>query len=329
MNKLLTALSLVSLLTLSACGGLGGSGGSLGGGSAGSLGGSGNSSAGGSSAGGSGGDGETERRSGGSSFGLFGGGQATEETSLENLPPQDIFLRAEVALAERDYDEAAELFGEIERLYPFSDFSRRALIMSAFANHRGKNYEASRSDAQRFLDFYPADKDAAYAQYLIALSYYDQIDQSSRDSALILAALQELRTVVERYPNSEFTSSALLKFDLGIDQLAGKEMEVGRFYLRRGHFGPAVNRFRVVVEDFETTSHTPEALYRLVEAYLSLGFEADAQTAGAILGHNFQATDWYNDAHVLLTGRGLSTEDADPRASGWLRRVFRRGLKRR
>ena len=311
-NNWLKAISVIALFSLTACG-VGGSLGNLGNSSAGGSSGSAGGSSGGSSA-------------GGSSAGIFGGGQASEETAIEDRTAEDIFLSAERELANGDEEEAARLFGEVERLYPFSDFSRRALLMSAFANQLDGNYEASRSDANRFLDLYPADPDAAYAQYIVALSYYDQIDESSRDSQLILNALQELRVVVERYPNSEYETSALLKFDLAIDQLAGKEMEVGRYYLRRGHFGAAINRFRVVVEDFETTTHTPEALYRLVEAYLSLGFEADAQTAGAILGHNFQASDWFNDAHVLLTGRGLTTEEADPKANRWLRRIWRDGL---
>ncbi|MEM7241200.1 MAG: outer membrane protein assembly factor BamD [Pseudomonadota bacterium] len=313
-NNWLKALSVFALLSLGACGG------------GGSLGNSGNSSAGGSAGSGSSAGGSSGNSSGGSSAGIFGGGQAAEEAGIEAMTAEEIFLSAERELADGDEEEAARLFGEVERLYPFSDFARRALLMSAFANQLDGNYEASRSDAGRFLDLYPADQDADYAQYIIALSYYDQIDESSRDSQLILNALQELRVVVERYPGSEYETSALLKFDLAIDQLAGKEMEVGRYYLRRGHFGAAINRFRVVVEDFETTTHTPEALYRLVEAYLSLGLEADAQTAGAILGHNFQATDWFNDAHVLLTGRGLTTEEADPRANRWLRRIWRDGL---
>ena len=139
--------------------------------------------------------------------------------------------------------------------------------------------------------------------------------------------MQALRTVIERYPDSEYATTSLLKFDLALDHLAGKEMEIGRYYLKRGHFGAAINRFRVVVEEFQTTSHTPEALHRLVESYLSLGLTADAQTAGAILGHNFEASDWFKDSHVLLTGQGLSTEAGDKRATKWLRTIWRRVAK--
>jgi outer membrane protein assembly factor BamD len=169
----------------------------------------------------------------------------------------------------------------------------------------------SRAAAQRFIDFYPGDEDAAYAQYLLALSYYDQIDDVGRDQGLTFQALQALREVIERYPDSEYARSAVLKFDLAFDHLAGKEMEIGRYYLKRGHYTAAINRFRVVVEDFQTTTHTPEALHRLVEAYLSLGLTDEAQTAGAILGYNFQATEWYRGQLRLLTGQGLA-----PRSRG-------------
>jgi len=256
-----------------------------------------------------------------------GVGQKETAVPLEEQPPQQIFAAAEQELAKGNADDAAVLFADVERLYPYSEWAKRALIMSAFSNHQDGNFEQSRADSQRYLDFYPADEDAPYAQYLIALSFYDQIENVSRDQGVTFQALQALRTVVERYPDSEYATSSLLKFDLALDHLAGKEMEIGRYYLKRGHFGAAINRFRVVVEDFQTTSHTPEALHRLVESYLSLGLDADAQTAGAILGHNFEATDWFKDSHVLLTGRGLSTESGDRRASKWLNTIWRRVVK--
>ncbi|MDC0008681.1 outer membrane protein assembly factor BamD, partial [Amylibacter sp.] len=216
-----------------------------------------------------------------------------------------------------------ELYAKVERLYPYSEWAKKSLLMSSVANHKGGFYEESRLDAERYLDFYPADTNAAYAQYLIALSYYDQIDNVSRDQSVTFKALQAFRTVIERYPDSEYTSPSLLKFDLSLDHLAGAEMEVGRYYLKRGHFGAAISRFRVVVEEFETTSHTPEALHRLVESYLSLGLNANAQTTGAILGYNFQASDWYKDTHVLLTGRGISTEAVNEDSSSWLTKIWR------
>jgi len=243
---------------------------------------------------------------------------------LEELPAQKIYEQAEILLENNLNQEASDLFAKIERLYPYSKLAKQSLIMSAVANHQGGFYVQSREDSRRFLDFYPADKNAAHAQYLIALSFYDQIDNVSRDQSVTFEAIQAFRNVIERYPNSEYASPALLKFDLSLDHLAGKEMEIGRYYQKRGHFGAAIARFRVVVEEFQTTSHTPEALYRLVESYLSLGLSADAQTTGAILGHNFQASDWYKDAYVLLTGQGLSMEAVDNEGSSWLNNLWRR-----
>ncbi|QOL80690.1 outer membrane protein assembly factor BamD [Pseudooceanicola spongiae] len=245
-------------------------------------------------------------------------------TSMESFTAEQIFERGEFEMDRRRYADAAKYFSEIERLYPYSEWAKRALIMNAFAQHRGKNYEESRAAAQRFLDFYPTDEDAAYAQYLLALSYYDQIDEVGRDQGLTFQALQALRQVIERYPDSEYARSAILKFDLAFDHLAAKEMEVGRYYLRRDHFSAAINRFRVVVEEFQTTSHTPEALHRLVEAYLSLGLTDEAQTAGAILGHNFRSSSWYEDSYKLLTGKGLKME---AKGDSWLSSIYRQTLQ--
>jgi outer membrane protein assembly factor BamD len=249
-----------------------------------------------------------------------------QEVPLENFTAEQIYGRGEYELERGDPTEAAFYFSEIERLYPYSDWARRALIMQAFAYHRDKEYPDSRSAAQRFIDFYPDDDDAAYAQYLLALSYYDQIDEVGRDQGLTFQALQSLREVIERYPDSEYAKSSILKFDLAFDHLAGKEMEIGRYYLRRGRYTAAINRFRVVVEDFQTTSHTAEALHRLVESYLSLGLTDEAQTAGAILGYNYRSTEWYEDSYKLLTGRGL---EAKARGEGWLRQIYSQMIKGR
>ncbi len=253
-----------------------------------------------------------------------GGRQGDRSENLEIFAPEQIFQRGEFELARNRTEDAAYYFSEIERLYPYSSWAQRALIMQAFAFHQGKDYENSRGAAQRFIDFYPTDEDAAYAQYLLALSYYDQIDEVGRDQGLTFQALQALRTVIEVYPDSEYASSAILKFDLAFDHLAAKEMEIGRYYLRHGHYSSAINRFRVVVEDFQTTSHTAEALHRLVEAYLSLGLTAEAQTAGAILGHNYQSTDWYEDSYKLLTANGLKLKD---RGNNWLSQIYRQSVK--
>ncbi len=259
--------------------------------------------------------------------GLFGGRDRTDRSqSLEQFTPEQIFERGEYELNRNRADDAAYYFSEIERLYPYSSWAKRALIMQAFSYHRDRDYPNSRAAAQRYIDFYPTDEDAAYAQYLLALSYYDQIDEVGRDQGLTFQALQALRTVIEVYPESEYANSAVLKFDLAFDHLAAKEMEIGRYYLRRQRYSAAINRFRVVVEDFQTTTHTAEALHRLVEAYLSLGLVDEAQTAGAILGFNYQSTDWYEDSYKLLTNQGL---EARSRGNNWLSQIYRQSLQGR
>lgn len=245
-------------------------------------------------------------------------------TPIESYTAEQIFERGEYEIARNNHGEAARFFSEIERLYPYSEWAKRALIMQAFAHHKDKEYEDARAAAQRYVDFYPADDDAAYAQYLLALSYYDQIDEVGRDQGLTFQALQALRTVIERYPDSEYARSSILKFDLAFDHLAAKEMEVGRYYLKRSHYGAAISRFRVVVEDFQTTTHTAEALYRLIESYLSLGLLEEAQTAGAILGYNYQSTDWYEDGFKLLTKQGLKPSVL---GDNWLSAIYRQMIK--
>lgn len=252
------------------------------------------------------------------------GGAADPSADLENRTPEEIYRLAEVQLERGNAVRAGSTFGEIERLYPYSEWAKRAMMMSAFSYHTAGDYEQSRSAAQRYLDFYPADDDAAYAQFLVALSHYDQIVDVGRDQGTTFEALQALGATIERYPNSEYAASARLKFDLALNHLAGQEMEIGRYYLKRGHFPAAINRFRAVVEEYQTTSHTAEALHRLVEAYVSLGLNDEAQTAGAILGHNFKGTDWYQDSYALLTGQGLDAREA---GNSWLTSVYRQVIQ--
>lgn len=252
------------------------------------------------------------------------GGTPTDE-SLEGFSAEEIYRRGEFVLeTSRRAENSLRYFREVERIYPYTNWARRAIIMQAYAQHRDGDYESARATAQRFLDQYPGDEDAAWAAYILALTYYDQIEDVGRDQGLTFQALQHLRRVIEQYPNTEYARSAVLKFDLAFDHLAAKEMEIGRFYLRRGLQSAAVNRFRVVVEEFQTTSHTPEALHRLVEAYLALGLRDEAQTAAAILGHNFRSSPFYDDSFRLLTGQGLSPE---ARGEGWLRQVYRRTIQ--
>jgi outer membrane protein assembly factor BamD len=256
---------------------------------------------------------------------IAGCGRREADVNLENLDAATIYQLGERELeTSRKSEQAVKYFAEVERLYPYSEWAKRALIMQAFAYHKHRDYEESRATAQRYIDTYPAEEDAAYAKFLLALSYYDQIDEVGRDQGLTFQALQALRAVIEEYPDSDYARSSILKFDLAFNHLAAKEMEIGRYYLKRKHYTAAINRFRVVVENFQTTTHVPEALHRLVEAYLSLGLTDEAQTAGAILGHNFQSTDWYEDSYALLTGRGLRPE---AKGDSWLSKVYRQVIR--
>ena len=249
----------------------------------------------------------------------------SNEPSLESLTAEQIFKQGELELETgRRPEDALLYFQEVERLYPYTEFAKRALIMQAYTLHKAKKYPEARDAAQRFLDFYPGDEDAPYAMYLMALSYYDQIDDVGRDQGITFQALRGMRDVIETYPDSEYARSAILKFDLAFDQLAAKEMEVGRYYLKRGHYAAAINRFRVVVQDFQTTTHTAEALHRLVECYVALGLNDEAQTAAAILGYNYQASPFYDDSFRLLKGKGLSPE---AKGESWLRQVYRQMVR--
>ena len=208
---------------------------------------------------------------------------------IENYSAKQIFDRAEFEMARSKPMDAIAFFSDVERLYPYSEWAKRSVIMQAFANHKAKQYEEARDAAERYIEYYPSDEDSAYAQYIIALSYYDQIEDVGRDQQVTAKALEAFKTLMVNYPNSEYVKAAELKYDLAFDHLAGKEMEVGRYYLKRQQFPAAINRFRIVVEEYQTSSYTAEALHRLVEAYLSMGLVEEAQSAGAILGYNYQA----------------------------------------
>ena len=253
------------------------------------------------------------------------GGGSSSKLALDGVPPEQIYQIGQRTLTvDRDPKKAVTIFAEIERQYPYTIWARRALIQEAVSQHRARKFDDARTTAQRYIDTYPGDEDAAYAKYIIALTYYDQIDDVGRDQKMTYDALQALRAVIQDYPDSEYAKSAILKFDLAFDHLAGKEMEVGRYYLKQGDYTAAINRFRVVVEQYQTTTQTPEALYRLIECYLSLGITDQAQTAGAILGHNFQSTVWYRDGYRVLTGQGLAPKAS---ATGWLSEIYRQTVQ--
>ena len=211
-----------------------------------------------------------------------------------------LYTAAKRRLDRGSYKEAAALFDEVERQHPYSVWARRAQLMSAFSYYLGKEYTQSIQSAQRFLSVHPGNRDAPYAYYLVALSYYEQITDVTRDQKITRQALDALGELTRRYPNTRYASDARLKIDLVNDHLAGKEMEVGRFYQRRGQWLASSMRFRRVVDDYQTTAHAPEALMRLTESYLALGVREEAQKSAAVLGRNYPASNWYERAYKLV-----------------------------
>ena len=211
-----------------------------------------------------------------------------------------LYTLAKERLDKGQYEEAAKLFDEVERQHPYSVWARRAQLMSAFGYYMAQKYPDAVSSSQRFLTIHPGNKDAAYANYLIAMSYYQQIEDVTRDQKITQQASDSFNELIRRYPGSRYASDARLKLDLINDHLAGKEMEIGRFYQRSGNWLAAATRFREVVEKYQTTSHTPEALERLVETYLNLGLPDEARKSAAVLGANYPGSEWYKRSYNLI-----------------------------
>ncbi|MES2753989.1 MAG: outer membrane protein assembly factor BamD [Pseudomonadota bacterium] len=211
-----------------------------------------------------------------------------------------LYSAAKRQLDRGSYATAAALFDEVERQHPYSIWARRAQLMGAFSYYMGKNYTDAIQSSQRFLSIHPGNRDAAYAYYLIALSYYEQITDVTRDQKITGQAMDALGELSRRYPNTRYAADARLKVDLVRDHLAGKEMEIGRFYETRGQWLAATMRFRKVVDEYQTTTHTPEALMRLTETYLALGIPGEARKSAAVLGANYPETDWYGRAYKLI-----------------------------
>ncbi|MEA2998771.1 MAG: outer membrane protein assembly factor BamD [Sphingomonadales bacterium] len=209
-----------------------------------------------------------------------------------------------------DYANAASIFDEVERQHPYSIWARRAQLMSAFSYYAAKDYTKSLESSRRFLSIHPGNRDAPYAYYLIALSYYEQINDVTRDQTTTKQALDSLGELIRRYPDTRYAADARLKVDLVRDHLAGKEMEIGRFYQTRGQWLASVTRFRTVVEQYQTTSHVPEALERLTESYLALGIPEEARKAAAVLGANYPGSKWYERAYSLMQKHGGSAPAA-------------------
>lgn len=220
----------------------------------------------------------------------------------------------------KDFRQAAKKFEEVDRQHPYSEWARKSLIMSAYAHYEGSQYEDSINAAKRYVTLHPGSPDAAYAQYLIGASYYDQIPDTTRDQSRTEKAMQALEEVIRKYPDSEYAASSKRKLEVARDQLAGKEMDTARFYQKRRDYTAAINRFKVVITQYQTTRHVEEALMRLTEVYMTLGIVAEAQTAAAVLGHNFPDSRWYKEAYSLVKSGGL-----EPRISegSWITRAFK------
>ena len=253
---------------------------------------------------------------------MFGDWFGPKEDKILDDPADKLYNEALYLLNQkRDYKAAAKRFEEVDRQHPYSEWARKALLMSAFAHYESRDYDDTINSAKRYVTLHPASPDAAYAQYLIASSYFDQIPDVSRDQGRTDKAIQALEEVIRKYPNTEYAASAKKKVDVGRDQLAGKEMEIGRYYLNKKDFTGAINRFKVVVTQFQTTRHVEEALTRLTECYMALGIVNEAQTAAAVLGHNFPDSRWYKDAYNLVRAGGV--EPAENQGS-WMSQAFRK-----
>jgi outer membrane protein assembly factor BamD len=217
------------------------------------------------------------------------------------------------------YAAASKKFAEVERLHPYSKWATKALLMQGFSNYQANKYGDAINACQRFISLHPGHVDTPYAYYLVAISQYEQIADVQRDQSQTQAALDALDEVSRRFPDSKYAGDAKQKALLARDHLAGKEMEVGRYYIKRGSYLAGINRFKKVVTDYQTSSQTPEALYRLTEGYMALGIVSEAQTAAAVLGHNFPRSQWYKDAYTLVSSDGKAPVASQ---SSWLSKVF-------
>jgi outer membrane protein assembly factor BamD len=252
---------------------------------------------------------------------MFGDWFGSKEDRVLDDPADKLYNEALYLLNQkRDYKAAAKRFEEVDRQHPYSDWARKALVMSAYAHYESRDYDDAINAARRYVTMHPGSPDASYAQYLIASSYFDQIPDVSRDQGRTEKAMQALEEIVRKFPDTEYAASAKKKMEVARDQLAGKEMDIGRYYLNKKDFTGSINRFKVVVTKYQTTRHVEEALTRLTECYMALGIVDEAQTAAAVLGHNFPDSRWYRDAYNLVRSGGLEPRE---NKSSWISRAFR------
>jgi len=232
-------------------------------------------------------------------------------------PVDEIYNEALNVLQDEDFERAATMFDEVERQHPYSTWATKAQLMSAYSLYRDDSYGSAVMALDRFIQLHPSNFDVPYAYYLKALCYYERISDITRDQKMTRLAMQTLDELVRRFPLSKYAKAAKLKMDLTRNHLAGKEMEIGRYYLKQGHHLAAINRFRSVVDNYQSTAHVPEALHRLAEAYVALGVELEAQKVAAVLGHNYPGSKWYLDAYSLVEGKLIKPAQDDPWYKLW------------
>ncbi len=242
-----------------------------------------------------------------------------DDLALDDTPADQLYNEGLAFRAAGDLKEATKKFEEVDRLHPYSEYARKSLINLAFTHYSRGQYPEAITAAKRFATLYPGSPDAAYALYIMGNSYFHQIPDVTRDQQVTARALATMRELVQRYPDSEYASDARKKIRVTVDQLAGKEMETGRYYLKRRNYVAAINRFRYVVENYQETRHIEEALSRLTEAYYAMGVVNEAQTAAAVLGHNYPESQWYKDSYSLLKKGGYEPS-AHP--GSWITRAF-------
>ncbi len=254
------------------------------------------------------------------------GSKKKERLAYEERPAETLYNNAVTSMDTNRWERAILYFDEVERQHPFSRWARRSMLMSAYAHYRSSDYDAAVTSAQRFISLHPGNKSTPYAYYLIAISHYEQIFDVGRDQGTTVLAEQALQQVVRRYPDSDYARDARLKLELTHDHLAGKEMDVGRWYLRQHQQLAAIGRFKNVVKKYDTTSQTEEALHRLVESYVSLGLIGEAKQVGSVLGYNYPGSEWYLDSYNLLTKYGVDLNDdlKIERERGYWRRLKER-----
>jgi outer membrane protein assembly factor BamD len=254
----------------------------------------------------------------------FNGNDKYETKVLADPPANTLYKNGVNQLTQRDFEKSTKTFNKLEKAYPYSQYQRKGLIMAAFSQYQDKKFDDAIGTAKRYITLYPNSPDTPYVTYLEGMAYYDQIADVNHDLGNAEKAIETFNVIATKYPTSEYANDARYKMSVARDQLAGKEMTVGRYYLERHEYTAAINRFRTVLAKYQTTRHSEEALERLTEAYMAMGLPQEAQTAAAVLGHNYPDSPWYKEAYALLKNSGggglLPSENKD----SWISKTFHR-----